>query len=112
MKIEQKKISPTQYLLFFTNRIPVTGTVYADMNTPSDYPLVRNILQTDLAKTLLLTADFLYIESKSDEVTEDLVLLALAEIDDYLAQTQEEYMASTANPEEKIKILDEIASRN
>ncbi len=84
MVIEEKNLSSEETILFFPTPLPIRGTFYHSPNTSSASQLLDNIAQTNLAHTLLLTTDFLYIKSQAPNSLEDLTTLALAEIDDYL----------------------------
>lgn len=93
MTIEQKKLSDTEFLLFFSRPFPFRGTFYltpetaaaaankiSPDNTP---PFLAELATSDLAAELLLTEGFMYLRSISPDTAEDFVTLALAEIDDY-----------------------------
>lgn len=102
MKIEQKKLTSAETLLYFPSPLPVIGTFCS----PSDsHPLLQNIQETDLSKTLLLTADFLYIKSKTPELLEDLEMLAIAEIDDYISTSPAPLTAPNTDIKEKITFI-------
>lgn len=105
MKIEKKKISNQESLFYFSAPLPIIGTFYAEKNSVSENQLLNNINQTNLSEALLLTADFIYIKATTPEQNEDLELLALAEIDDYCANTIPPQQADDTNMENKIRII-------
>ena len=103
MMIELQKISDTQKLIFFSKPLPIIGS-FLDIDTSSTNLAIENIKTSSLAKTLLLTSDFLYIESSSNKTLDDLTSLSLAEIDDYPLSSPQS-IASTENIEQKIIII-------
>ena len=87
MIFELKKISPSEFIFFFPQPLPLTGTFYANRQT-SDHSLpeiIINLLAGDIAAEILLTNNFIYLHSVSPEMSDDLQSLALAELDDWLA---------------------------
>ena len=97
MKIEQKKLTDTEILLFFTSPLPVIGA----FSSPEDkHPLLQNIFKENLAKALLLTADFLYLESKTPENLENLEMLSIAELDDYISSSPSTLIAPNTDIKE------------
>lgn len=102
MKIEQKKLTDTATLLFFTAPLPLIGTFYYPKD---EHPLLQNISEAGLAETLLLTADFLYLESKTPADLPDLEMLAIAEIDDYASSVPSQLTAPNTNTEAKISLI-------
>ncbi len=103
MMIELQKISDTQKLIFFSKPLPIIGS-FLNIDTSSTNLAIENIKTSSLAKTLLLTSDFLYIESSSNKTLDDLTSLSLAEIDDYPLSSPQS-IASTENIEQKIIII-------
>ncbi|MBE6462840.1 MAG: NifU family protein [Alphaproteobacteria bacterium] len=102
MMIELQKLSNTQNLIFFSTPLPIVGC-YLHKDS-SSHPIIENLEQTSLAKTLLLTSDFLYIESVSDKELDDLTSIAFAEIDEYPLSSPQN-IASSENIEQKIILL-------
>ena len=84
MHIERKRISETETVLYFISPLPIDGSLYADNKTPiTSLPqLLQNILSTNICHQVLLSQDFLYLQSSSAEDLADLELIALAELDD------------------------------
>lgn len=105
MQIEQKKISSTENLLFFTQPLMMIGTFYASDYVSSKHQILKNLQATKLISELLLTADFIYIKASHPENLEDLTFLALAEIEEYIAQNSPIETGETENIESKIRIL-------
>ncbi|MBO5284333.1 MAG: hypothetical protein J6B00_00485, partial [Alphaproteobacteria bacterium] len=99
MKIEQKKLTDTATLLFFTTPLPIIGTFCSPQDA---HPLLQNIFHENLARTLLLTADFLYLESKTPADLQDLEMLAMAETDDYISSAPARQTAPNTDIENKI----------
>ena len=87
MIFELKKISPSEFIFFFPQPLPLTGTFYANRQTsaPSLPEIITNLLAGDIAAEILLTNNFIYLHSVSPEMSDDLQSLALAELDDWLA---------------------------
>ena len=115
MTIEQKKLSDTEFLLFFSRPFPFRGTFYltpetaaaaaneiSPDNTP---PFLAELATSDLAAELLLTEGFMYLRSISPDTAEDFVTLALAEIDDYAPPADAAITAKEDYTETKIKII-------
>ncbi|MCM1322772.1 MAG: NifU family protein [Acetobacter sp.] len=105
MIIEEKNITTTETLLFFTTPQPIRGTFYHTPNASTNLQMMQNIANTNLAKTILLTTDFLYIESTSEETLEDLSAIALAEIDDFVSENLPIQSAPEQNLPEKICLI-------
>lgn len=105
MVIEEKNISSTETLLFFPKPLPIRGTFYHTQNTPENISVLQNIADTTLAKTILLTTDFIYLQSTKSEYLDDLTSIALAEIDDFSTSVQTPQTASEQNTIEKISII-------
>jgi len=105
MVIEEKTLSSTETMLFFSKPQPLRGTFLHTPATPETLPLLQNIAETNLAKTVLLTEDFTYLESTSPDTLEDLKTVALAEIDDFTAISCPPQYAAEQNTEEKIRII-------
>lgn len=105
MKIERKKTSPQELLLFFPKALPLIGTFYADAKNTSDLDIIKNILATNLAENVLLTSDFLYIKSNSPEAIDDLEIISLAEIDDFYTSQTSIITAPSVNITKKIQII-------
>jgi Fe-S cluster biogenesis protein NfuA len=102
MMIELQKLSNTQNLIFFSTPLPVVGC-YSSKDTLL-HPVIENLLQTSFAKFLLLSSDFLYIESISEKELDDLTSIAFAEIDEYPLSSPQS-IAPSENIEQKIIIL-------
>ncbi|MBR5598685.1 MAG: hypothetical protein IKW39_01455, partial [Alphaproteobacteria bacterium] len=83
MIIEEKNLSSTEKILFFPTTAPIIGTF--SIKDTSSFDLVKNLKQINLAKDFILTKDFLYIEAQSQELLEDLYLICLGELDDYIS---------------------------
>ncbi len=105
MIIEEKNISPTETLLYFPEPQPIRGTFYHTPSTSSNLPLLQNIAETGIAEILLLTTDFLYLQSTTPENLDDLTAIALAEIDDYIVSAPATQTASEQQTAEKIRII-------
>lgn len=105
MIIERKQISPSELLLFFPKALPINGTFYSNQEPCANLELLNNIFETNLTKQLLLTSDFLYIESISDKALDDLETICIAEIDDFSSSQNEIITASQENIKEKILII-------
>ena len=100
MKLEQKKLSNTEIMLYPPFPLPLIGTFYQD-----EHPMLKNILDTGLAKVALLTTDFLYIQSDSPEHLADLQMLAIAELDDYISALKTEQTAPLTNMTNKLNLI-------
>lgn len=100
MKLEQKKLSTTELMLYPPFPLPLIGTFYQD-----EHPLLKNILDSNLAKVALLTTDFLYIESDAPEHLADLEMLAIAELDDYISADEKEETAPLTNITNKLNLI-------
>lgn len=105
MVIEEKNISPTETLLFFPESLPIRGTFYHTQNTPENLPFIQSIAETGIAEILLLTTDFLYLQSTTPENLDDLTAIALAEIDDYIVSAPATQTAPEQHTAEKIRII-------
>jgi len=105
MNVAQKNLSPKEALLYITPALPIIGTFLFSRQNKNNLPLLENIADSNLAETLLLTSDFLYVKSVSPQTLEDLKFLAMAEIDDYASSSPEEITADTDLAETKIDIL-------
>ena len=64
MNVAQKNLSSSEALLYITPSLPIIGTFLFSPENQNNLPLLENIAATDMAETLLLTADFLYLKSK------------------------------------------------
>lgn len=105
MKIEQKKLSPTETLFYFPISLPIRGTFYCDFKILPQHQLLKSVFQSKQAKASLLTSDFIYIESHNTKDIEDLELITLAEIDEYLSLPSSQQTADEDHIESKIKLL-------
>ncbi len=111
MIYEYKKISPTEFLLFFSEQIPIIGTFYASAHTKKEYPsvtpeIITNIFASDLASEILLTNFFIYLHTHNPETVSDLKALAAAEINDWkISGIQPQKALPGENTEDKIKII-------
>ena len=103
MMIEQKKISPTESILFFTSPLSINGSIHSDdkQNTPD---IAKNIKDTNLVSDFLLTSDFIYLKSNNAENLSDLNAISIAEIDDFTSSKQD-IIGTDENIEEKIKMI-------
>ena len=104
MLVEEKKLSNNEYLLFFSKHLEIVGTFLASTKISPSIDLLQNIFSSQLANTLLLTSDFLYIKSNSTEDLSDLKMISLAEIDDFSNQAIN-LSAPIDNTIEKIEII-------
>ena len=104
MKLEQKKISDTEIMLYPPLPLPLIGTFYQD-----EHPILKNVLAGGLAKIALLTTDFLYIQSDLPEHLADLELLAVAELDDYISSSAKEETAPLSNMTNKLNLILSLA---
>jgi Fe-S cluster biogenesis protein NfuA len=104
MQIERKQLNDTEYLLFFAKPLSIVGTFIATQTIPSSIELLQNIFSTNLANTLLLTSDFLYVKSNSPETLSDLEMISCAEIDDFTNQNIQ-LNSPSINIIEKIEII-------
>ncbi len=100
MKLEQKKLSNTELMLYPPLPLPLIGTFYQD-----EHPLIKNISDSGLAKEVLLTTDFLYIQSDSPEHLKDLEMLSIAELDDYITADKKEEIAPLSNITNKLNLI-------
>lgn len=105
MLIEEKALTTTETIFFFSNPLPLRGTFLYTNTSPEKFPLLENIAQTMLAKRLLLTKDFIYLQSITTDTLEDLKAITLAELDDYIALSPCPQDAPQTNIEEKIKLI-------
>lgn len=105
MVIEEKTLSSTETMFFFSTPLPIRGTFLYTKTAPENFLLLNNIAETTLADTLLLTADFIYIKSTTEDVLEDLKALTLAELDDYITALPPPQNAPETNIETKIKLI-------
>lgn len=103
MKLEQKKLSSTQTVFYLPKTLPFIGTFYQD-----EHVILQNILATNLAAELLLTADFLYLKSTTPTQLADLEILSIAQLDDYLASPPLETIAPATHLTDKIKLILQI----
>lgn len=104
MLIERKQISSTECMLFLSEHLPVLGTFFVNKTTQTSIELLQNIYTTQLADTILLTSDFLYIKSNSNDDLSDLEIISLAEIDDFSVKSNQ-LNAPISNTAEKIEII-------
>lgn len=103
--IERKNLSPCETILFFPTPFSLNGTFYIDKDISETFPPIQNIFDTQLAKCILWTADFIYIESITDTSLEDLEAVTIAEAEEWRdAKTTMEIPHQIAF-EQKIKIL-------
>lgn len=105
MNVAQKNLSPTEALLYIAPSLPLIGTFLFFKDHRDTLPVLENIADTNLAETLLLTSDFLYLKSNTPQSLENLKLSAMAEIDDYLSSCPKEETATIDSTEIKIDIL-------
>lgn len=104
MKLEHKKLSDTEIMLYPPYPLPLIGTFYQD-----EHSMLKNILAGGCTKTVLLTTDFLYIQSGSPEHLADLELLAVAELDDYISASTKEETAPLTNMTNKLNLILSLA---
>jgi len=104
MKLELKKISETEALLYFSQPLLLVGSFLATKKN-TEYSLLLPIISEEMTKRLLLTADFLYLECYQKQQLDDLILIASAELDDWstVSLKQEEMLSD--DTEEKIDII-------
>lgn len=100
MKLEQKKLSPTELMLYPPFPLPLVGTFYQD-----EHPILKNILASNFAKTVLLTTDFLYIQSDLPEHLNDLQMISIAELDDFIEAKTKEETAPLTNITNKLNLI-------
>jgi len=106
MKIEKKILNPNEVILYFSNPLPIIGCLLKeDANAPEFF---SSVSQTLSLKKVLLTSDFLYINSPNTATLEDAELILLAEIEDYFLKNAETISASPDHTEEKIELLLEL----
>ena len=111
MIYEYKKISPAEFLLFFSEQLPLIGTFYAAANTkteplPDSPEVIANIFASELASEILLTNSFVYLRAAKPETAADLQALSAAEIDDWQATGISPQKALPGQyTENKIKII-------
>ena len=103
MIVEQKKLSPTEILLFASSKLPIIGCHHSKdtNNIPS---IISNLKITELSEEILISSDFIYLKSTSIDTLEDLTLLAIAELDDFITTTSSPTL-NTENTETKIILL-------
>ncbi len=102
MILEQKTLSPTEKILFFPTPIPLIGTFFSADS--SAFELIENLKSTTLAKTILLTKDFIYLQAINSQSLEDLYLIAISELEDFISQ-KTSHIATSENLETKIKLI-------
>lgn len=105
MKIEQKNISSVENLFYFTPSLPIIGTYFVSKDTPPYHPVLKNLQETNLCETILLTADYIYIKATDEAALEDASLLALAEIEEYFSTPKKPQIAPISETEEKIRLI-------
>ena len=108
MHIERKQLSKTEIVFYFTAPIPIIGTIYADTKKSLPFEL-QNIFVENQCRQLLLTKDFIYLQSQTSNALEDLELITLAEIDDYTSQTTIPQITDMDVSEIKISLILKIA---
>ncbi len=104
MLIEEKILSAREIMLFFSEPLPIYGTFYHTSAFPSSLPMLRNIGTQENCE-LLLTGDFLYINSASLQTSEDLKIIALAEIDDFFTASPAAQTAPVGNTDTKARVI-------
>lgn len=108
MHIERNQLSETEIVLYFSAPMPITGTLYAtSQNSLPDK--LQNIFVEKKCRQLLLTEDFIYLQSITTDDLEDLELIALAEIDDYSSLQPMPQITDMAVSENKINLILKIA---
>ncbi len=108
MIIEQKRLSPQETTLFFPQHFPVNGAIYYNQehSLPSKHiDLLNNLISCNTIETLLLTKNFIYLQSKTPKELEDIEALAMAEIAEYDFTSPPITSQSQENIEEKIKLI-------
>lgn len=108
MMIEEKRLTPTELVLYFPDSLPLNGAYYyppaSNAATKETPDILISVFDSSLAAELLLTDSFLYLHAASPKVLSDLEALSLAELDDYTSgQTQQS--APLGNTAEKCRIL-------
>lgn len=107
MIIEQKRLSPQEITLFFPKRFPINGIIYYNSKQPQyteHFELLDNILECGEIETLLLTENFIYLQSKTPNTLEDIEALTLAEISEYDFSAPK-INAAPKDTEAKIKLI-------
>lgn len=88
MVIEEKKLSPTEFLLFFPKNIKQTDVIYCNKDQftiKAENSLIDALNSLQYIDEYLLCADFIYIKTStiSREEQEDIKAVILAEINEY-----------------------------
>ena len=83
MQIERKQLNDKESILFFSNTLQIVGTLLVTKKVAPEFGILENIFATQLADTILLTKDFLYLKSISSKDLQDLEMISLAELDDF-----------------------------
>lgn len=104
MQIERKQLNDKESILFFSNTLQIVGTLLVTKKVAPEFGILENIFATQLADTILLTKDFLYLKSISSKDLQDLEMISLAELDDFTVSITS-INAPTINSIEKIEII-------
>ncbi len=88
MVIEEKKLSPTEFLLFFPKNIKQIDVIYCNKNQftiNAENSLIEVLNSLQYIDEYLLCSDFIYIKTSSisKEEQEDIKAVILAEISEY-----------------------------
>ncbi len=86
MIIEQKRLSSLETTLFFPKRFPISGVIYYNKEhapLTQHIDLLDNILSCGEVESLLLTENFIYLQSTDTAHLEDIEALTMAEISEY-----------------------------
>ena len=102
MILEQKTLSPFEKILFFPTPLPIIGTFHNTDTTT--FSLIKNLKNTLMVDTILLTKDFIYLKSTDSQTLEDLSLITISELDDFMSSNTP-HIASIENLETKIKLI-------
>ena len=103
MKVEQKKLSNTEMLAYFSDPLPIIGTFYG--NNDISMPILNDVNKNKDLSQVLLTSDFLYLKAFLPENLNKLWLPALAEIEDYFEINKKIIPATSDHTKEKITLL-------
>ena len=103
MIIETQKLSPTELIIYFPTPMRIIGCLHNNDQLPQ-CDTIKNINSINLAKEILLTSDFLYLKSNSEDSLEILKSFSLSELDDFYASASE-LIASSENIKQKIQLI-------
>lgn len=104
MQIEERTFSAQETVLFFSQKLPISGTFYSTRKIFSTSEVLQNI-NNQWTDKLLLTKDFLYLKSTSPQTLPDLKTIALAELDDYATSDTPLQTAPSEQTDAKAQII-------